>query len=488
MPETEPLELATETYFRKFLEKVKELVTEDTYQKIMRVARAFAGGKAPRQAEPQGGDPADPSASPSTGSGQGSGQALETEPEAEAEVKVDEEPSLELELGVIGGRPTVWALEQAPSPDDAPAMIVNERGWVRKVILRTGEWVVPPPGGAEPLQLTLGHLQMIKDAFDQGAFERVSVPVGHGNAIDDTAWVTEHNTGYVRALEIEPHTTIPGEWQLASWIQFTDKAIEAKIKEGSIWNVSVLVLPGVERPRDGKLFPLALKHLALTNYPWMDGLGGFSLDGRASGLASIPPEALVLTYRHNNHKPQNGGDPMTTELTNHNHATEPTNSNPALVLSQERLDALLALEAKQAEIQAREQAIAAREAELAAERKRARVQSVIMALEGKGQAEGVTLIAGYRHCPAVVREVETILGALPAQPATLRLSLDGGEKDLCVEDVVLRLVNALPEAARIKEESAPRVTPQPQPDPAPAKRGPESQEEATLALSQLGIA
>ena len=27
-----------------------------------------------------------------------------------------------------------------------------------------------------------------------------------------------------------------------------------------------------------------------------------------------------------------------------------------------------------------------------------------------------------------------------------------------------------------------------QPDPAPAKRGPESQEEATLALSQLGIA
>jgi len=482
MPYSDHVELATETYFRKFLEKVKELVTtEDTYQKIMRVARAFAGGKAPRQAEPQGGDPADPSASPSTGSGQGSGQALETEPEAEAEVEVDEEPSLELELGVIGGRPTVWALEQAPSPDDGPAMVVNERGWVRKVILRTGEWVVPPPGGAEPLQLTLGHLQMIKDAFDQGAFERVSVPVGHGNEIDDTAWVTEHNTGYVRALGIEPHATMPGEWQLASWIQFTDKAIEAKIKEGSIWNVSVLVLPGVERPRDGKLFPLALKHLALTNYPWMDGLGGFSLDGRsgrASGLAAVPPEALVLTYRHN-HKPQNGGDPMTTE---------PTNTNPALQLSQERLDALLALEAKQAEIQAREQAIAAREAELAAERKRARVQSVIMALEGKGQAEGVTLIAGYRHCPAVVREVETILSALPAQPATLRLSLDGGEKDLSVEDVVLRLVNALPEAARIKEESAPRMTPQPQPDPAPAKRGPESQEEATLALSQLGIA
>jgi len=98
------------------------------------------------------------------------------------------------------------ALAQRPyllrTEETGAAPITNEQGWVKKVILRTGEWKEPAPGQTQPLAISLEHLLTIKAGFDEGAYERVSVPIGHGKLFDDMQHATENNAGFVRALEV----------------------------------------------------------------------------------------------------------------------------------------------------------------------------------------------------------------------------------------------------------------------------------------------
>ena len=439
---TPDLRLVSESYFRKLVELIRPFVPDGLYAQLLHMAAGHAGGAAPH--------------------------APKAEPEPAPEPAV-------LSLPPALQQPAILRLEEAPTElqtsPNTPQLVVNERGWVRKAILRTGEWALPPPGGSEPLLLTLGHLQMIKDAFDQGAFERVSVPIGHGHDLDDTAWVTANNTGFVMQLDIEAHPLLAGEFQLVGWIEFTNPGALGKVVAGDIWGVSVLVLPGVQRPSDGKLFPLALKHVALTNYPWVDSLGGFS----AAQQETVPAGALLLSLTVP-HSPKEV--PM------------PEDKNPAPTqepIAPERLAVLLALEAKQNELTAREQRLAEQERKNATEARDTRITNLLLALEGKQPLAGVTLPTGFRHCPALVVEAEKLLRATPVDAAPLRLSLDGQEQSLSVEGIVLRLMNALPEAALLKLEQPAAPPRQPADPPAPAKRGPQNEDEAGQALAQLGL-
>ena len=117
-----------------------------------------------------------------------------------------------LEGALVAGLFPVF--ETSLAQEQKIGVVVNEKGWIKKTILTTGEWVEPAPGHSEPLKVTLTHLSLVARAFEEGAFERVSVPLGHGN----DAHVAQFNTGFVRALEIDALPS--GEYTLDAWIEF----------------------------------------------------------------------------------------------------------------------------------------------------------------------------------------------------------------------------------------------------------------------------
>ena len=331
--------------------------------------------------------------------------------------KWQSDPVIQRMAAAMSTKPFVLYLETRA---DGP--IVNERGWIRKPILVTGEWVDPPPGGSEPLILTREHLELIKLAFDEGAFEMVPIPIGHGPFFSESEHVTMNNTGWVRAVEVEQRPD--GQHQLVGWFEFTESEIERKIRNGSIWNCSVLVEPNVRRPRDGKVFPMALKHVALTNYPWMSELEGFIPD-------RIQAERLT-TFRL-------GGTKIMEK------------SELELKLEEEglSLEDVLALARELDQLQALAKELAERERRLALERREADIAAIRLALEGRGEHQDVRIYAGTAHYPVVVNAVDRALKALPARDA---LRLEGGAQAPNLDQLILDVVNAVPQEGRFRLE------------------------------------
>ena len=141
---------------------------------------------------------------------------------------------------------------------------------VWKDILMTGKWKVHPIHGEKggPFVIDEPYLQQLVDNFDAKAWEHVTVPLSHKD---------QHleNTGYVQKLVIQRHPERRGHKVLRAGIKFTDHAVKHKVLEGSMANVSVGIDEGEVLRPDGKKFSRVLKHLALTNMPWMKGLRPF---------------------------------------------------------------------------------------------------------------------------------------------------------------------------------------------------------------------
>lgn len=132
----------------------------------------------------------------------------------------------------------------------------------------------------KPLRVVEGHsddpanaigLEDLMDAFDDNAIQHVTVPLSHADK-------PQENTGFVRKLRIG-ETKVRGKVvkALQCGIEFTDSVIRNKAHEGSIANVSVGVGFDYLRKDDGKQYPAVLKHLALTNKPWVPGMAPFGL-------------------------------------------------------------------------------------------------------------------------------------------------------------------------------------------------------------------
>lgn len=150
--------------------------------------------------------------------------------------------------------------------------------------LRTGTWKVNPVAGATgPLVIDLPWLKEVKAAFDEGAWEHVTVPTSHRDGALE-------NTGYVRALEIVPDPEREDRHLLRAGIGFTEPEAEARAKRGSVPGVSVNVKFNVREPESGKVFPKVLTHLALTPAPFVSGLKAFT----ASSATTTTSNASVL--------------------------------------------------------------------------------------------------------------------------------------------------------------------------------------------------
>ena len=154
----------------------------------------------------------------------------------------------------------------------------------RKVSLRTGVVAAATPDTTgrmteRPLEFVDGpsirdnNGDFVKIGFDDiidsikdPAFEKITVPESHKDQPSE-------NTGYVVGYAVRDDPERPGEQVLELEHEITEPEIAGKIKRGSIFGSSVGLLFDYVRKSDLKKFDVALKHNALTNVPWVRGLG-----------------------------------------------------------------------------------------------------------------------------------------------------------------------------------------------------------------------
>lgn len=162
--------------------------------------------------------------------------------------------------------------EEAQASDD---------GLVWKEVLREGVWSYRPGEGQKPsekpLRVIAGHSSNpeeeigfadLIEAFDEGAMDHVTVPTSHADQ-------PHENTGFVKALEIREDED--GTKRLYAGFEFTEPDIKEKALRGTIANTSVGVIFDYVKKSTGKVYKMALGHIALTNKPWIDGMKPFGV-------------------------------------------------------------------------------------------------------------------------------------------------------------------------------------------------------------------
>lgn len=152
-----------------------------------------------------------------------------------------------------------------------------------KTVLRTGAWRYRPGPSQKPIPKPLtvvsgkstDHrsvigMQDIIESFDKNAIEHVTIPLSHNDKVDE-------NTGWVRKLKIEEDPDKEGEHILRAGLEFTESDIKTKVENGSIANTSIGLFYDYIRKDDGHKFDVAMKHIALTNSPWINGMKPFGM-------------------------------------------------------------------------------------------------------------------------------------------------------------------------------------------------------------------
>jgi hypothetical protein len=158
----------------------------------------------------------------------------------------------------------------------------DEDGLVWKEVLREGEWTVRPGANQspvkKPLKVVVGYSEDpsteigfadLIDAFNEGAIDHVTIPTSHEDK-------PEQNTGFVRALEVRQAED--GTYKLFAGMEFTEPDIKEKALRGTIANTSVGVIFDYIKKSTGKVYKMALGHIALTNKPWINGMKPFGVN------------------------------------------------------------------------------------------------------------------------------------------------------------------------------------------------------------------
>lgn len=157
----------------------------------------------------------------------------------------------------------------------------EETGFVIKDVLRTGEWpVIPTAAGKvkQPLSVVRDgvsdrnkgviSLAELVDNFKAQAIPNVQIPLSDDNK--DHKNITRVNTGFIKDLWIEDEEE--GS-RLVAKMEFTEPDIKERVLRGTYRDVSCGIPWGVQSR--GKKFGAAVEHVAITNRPFIDGLGPF---------------------------------------------------------------------------------------------------------------------------------------------------------------------------------------------------------------------
>ncbi len=179
----------------------------------------------------------------------------------------------------------------------------SEKNFIWKTVLRTGQWNLTPEGTGsdKPLRVVrdgisdpannIVSLSELVQAFQDEAFEHVTVPLAQNMFEGDHADIARNNTGFIRDLKIVEED---GVSKLKAAFDFTEPDIKERVERGTIPNTSVGILYDFVRKSDAKKFPVALAHVALTHRPWIDKMEPFGVaasDGETTEVLSFEPVA-----------------------------------------------------------------------------------------------------------------------------------------------------------------------------------------------------
>ena len=289
-----------------------------------------------------------------------------------------------------------------------------------KEVLHPGQWFKTNSG--KQIEITPDIILSAYQAFQDGMPKYVSVPTNHHHMTTSGVVPAEENRGFVRKLKVIENRLFAG-------FDLTSPETKQAVKDGSIADCSVFLQPNVFHNGTGEKYPWVLRHVLLTNDPLVNDLSGFNAIPASGSDATIEVFTITGGIMPN-------GEPIT--LSSEQAAMLETLA--AKGLSAEDVIALAE----------REQAIAAQAAELRQKKRDLHIVSIVDAMQGKGEHPGIVQVAGTVHYPVVASAIETALKGMPAA-----LALDAQDDGTTpVDNVLLAIVNAIPEAGRLALNAA----------------------------------
>lgn len=298
----------------------------------------------------------------------------------------------------------------------------EDDGLVWKEIIHPGRWFRSDTGS--PVDITFDIIRDAFRAFQDGLPKYVSVPADDHHHETYGIVPAEKNHGFVRKLKMVGSKLFGG-------FAFTNKQTGESVDAGDIADVSVYLQPDVIHPKTGKRYSWVLRHVLLTNNPLVQDLAPFG-----AVLASEGASGKVNIQYHIQKKEEQMSE---------------TVEDGAIQLSAEDMTAFRAFQELNVTASDVQGMIADRQA-VASKARELEITSVVKALEGTAEHDGVVQVEGHRHYPVVCAAVET---ALREQPQALALAADGNGQTT-LDAVVLSIVNAIPTEGRIALQEQPK--------------------------------
>ena len=333
--------------------------------------------------------------------------------------------STDLAAGIQGGQGHVFTLHLRAVPDAVRAELdADDDGLIWKEIFRVSTTF---RGDGEPLIVTQDMVDAIASSFGMGVVDNVAVTARDHFIEEDGIVPAEATDGFVRKLVQEGESLYAG-------MEIIKADVREGIEDGTIVDCSVYVWGGMVDRKSGQTWPWVLIHLLLTNYPQLPDLGPFGAKP-ASIAASNIGATYYASYR---------------EVTTMAEQTQPNAAPAAQVAISPADQALLAeLKALQQEGFSLDQ-IKKQQKALKTQARDLEVGYIVAALEGHAKRNDVVNVEGCRHYPAVIVAAEKLLRSEPAIAASV--TQQGTSP---VDRIVLAILNALPQEARLRTDDAP---------------------------------
>lgn len=318
--------------------------------------------------------------------------------------------------------------------DSKDGKLEEKDGLIWKQLLRVGSW--PGEEGRGPIEITRDMLKDVKSAFDGDALPNVTIPVTHS----DNPLL---NSGFVKAVELRE-----GDTELWVGLKFTEPEIEEKVRRGTIANVSAFVKKAWQDVKTGKVWPWALWHVALTNLPLVPNLKPFLA---SMGVVEQPCFRYSLGEEVKPMEKTKREEELEAQLATANgRVTQVEGELAQAKKGSETFKASIQAEQEktkglETELSKSKEIAASLQAEVNAEKKKshdADVQSVILALQGKGKHDKVKMPDGYGFAPIVLQAVEPFLKS--DEGNDIVLGIDG--KKQSVTSTILSMLNAMAQA------------------------------------------
>lgn len=164
----------------------------------------------------------------------------------------------------------------------ATSVDAAKRRW-RKQLIYTGSFIKKVGDKEEPFQVTENTLVHWKNTFDRMNVNGVQVPVP-----EEHSELPSKRRGTLVGLELS--TNDKGLPALFGIVEFNDEESERQFKNS---NVSVYVPDKPFYDGFGNEYIRPIKHVALTDYPVINGLGNFSLVASFSDSEQTPEKKVV---------------------------------------------------------------------------------------------------------------------------------------------------------------------------------------------------